>query len=294
MSATLIDGKAVAKRIREELKREIEALKAQGIVPTLAVLWVGEDPASGVYYRAKQRLAEQLGIEFRGETLPRDIPEAALLERIRELNDDPEVEGIFVEFPLPPQIKPEAVRAAIHPDKDVDGITPVNLGKLLIGEPGLIPATPYGVMALLKASGVELRGADAVMVGRSEVVGKPLALLLLRADATVTICHSKTRDLAEHTRRADVLCVAVGRPKLITADMVKPGAVVIDIGLNATEEGVVGDVDFEAVREKASRITPVPGGVGPMTATIVMKNVVEATKRLRGLPTAPTAPTAPA
>ena len=283
MSATLIDGKAIAQKIREELTREIERLKAQGIVPTLAVLWVGEDPASGVYYRSKQRLAERLGIEFRGEVLPADTSQEQLLARIQQLNEDPEVEGIFVEFPLPPGISPEAVRAAIAPEKDVDGITPVNLGKLLIGEEGLIPATPYGVMELLRASGVELKGADAVMVGRSEVVGKPLALLLLQAHATVTICHSRTRDLGAHTRRADVLCVAVGRPKLITADMVKEGAVVIDIGLNATEEGVVGDVDFEAVKEKAGMITPVPGGVGPMTVTIVLKNVVEATKRLRGL-----------
>ncbi len=283
MSATLIDGKAIAQRIREELVREVEKLKAEGIVPTLAVLWVGEDPASGVYYRSKQRLAAQLGIEFRGEVLPADTSQEALLERIHRLNEDPEVEGIFVEFPLPEGISPEAVRAAIAPEKDVDGITPVNLGKLLIGEEGLIPATPYGVMELLEASGVELQGADAVMVGRSEVVGKPLALLLLQAHATVTICHSRTRDLGAHTRRADVLCVAAGRPKLITADMVKEGAVVIDIGLNATEEGVVGDVDFEAVKEKAGMITPVPGGVGPMTATIVLKNVVEATRRLRGL-----------
>ena len=283
MSATLIDGKAIAQKIRDELSREIEQLKAQGVVPTLAVLWVGEDPASGVYYRAKQRLAERLGIEFRGMVLPADISQEELLARIWALNEDPEVEGIFVEFPLPPGISPEAVRAAIAPEKDVDGITPVNLGKLLIGEEGLIPATPYGVMELLKASGVDLQGTDAVMVGRSEVVGKPLALLLLQAHATVTICHSRTRDLGAHTRRADVLCVAVGKPKLITADMVKEGAVVIDIGLNATEEGVVGDVDFEAVKEKARMITPVPGGVGPMTATVVLKNVVEAAKRLHGL-----------
>jgi methylenetetrahydrofolate dehydrogenase (NADP+)/methenyltetrahydrofolate cyclohydrolase len=279
----LIDGKAIAKAIREELKREIEGLRAQGIVPTLAVLWIGEDPASGVYYRSKQKLAENLGIEFRGEVLPADVSQDELLQRIRQLNGDPEIEGIFVEFPLPEHIQPEVVREAITPEKDVDGITPVNLGKLLIGEAGLIPATPYGVMELLRASGVELRGADAVMVGRSEVVGKPLALLLLQAHATVTICHSRTRDLARHTRRADVLCVAAGRPKLITADMVKEGAVVIDIGLNATDEGVVGDVDFEAVKEKAGLITPVPGGVGPMTATIVMKNVVEATKRLHSV-----------
>ena len=276
----LIDGKAVAKHIREQLKSEIEELKVQGIVPTLAVLWVGEDPASGVYYRSKQRLAERLGIEFRGESLPGEIQSDELLRRIEDLNRDPNVEGVFVEFPLPAHIHGEAVRAAITSEKDVDGITPVNLGKLLIGEPGLIPATPYGVMELLKASGVELRGTEAVMVGRSEVVGKPLALLLLQAHATVTICHSKTRDLAEHTRRADVLCVAAGRPMLITADMVKDGAVVIDVGLNSTPEGIAGDVDFEAVKEKAGLITPVPGGVGPMTATIVMKNVIEATKRL--------------
>lgn len=279
----LIDGKAIARSLRERLKSEVEALKAQGVLPTLAVLWVGGDPASGVYFRSKERVAKELGIEFRGEQLDGKISQGELVEHIERLNSDPKVSGIFVEFPLPEQIQPEAVRSAISPDKDVDGITPVNLGKLLIGEEGLIPATPYGVMELLRAEGVGLRGLHAVMVGRSEVVGKPLALLLLAEDATVTICHSKTRDLKEHTLRADVLCVAVGRPKLITAEMIKPGAVVIDIGLNSTEEGIVGDVDFEAAKERASLITPVPGGVGPMTATLVMRNVVEAAKRNAGL-----------
>ena len=277
----ILDGRAIAQRERAKLKQGVQQLRAQGIVPTLAALWVGDDPASGVYFRAKEKVARELGIEFRGEQWESSVSPGAVLHRIEELNRDPEVEGIFVEFPLPRQIQPEDVRSAIAPEKDVDGITPVNLGKLLIEQEGLVPATPLGVVRLLIASEVSLRGAHAVMVGRSEVVGKPLALLLLNADATVTLCHSKTRDLQEHTRRADVLCVAVGRPKRITADMVKEGAVVIDIGLNSTPEGIVGDVDFERVKEKASWITPVPGGVGPMTATIVMANTIEATKRLR-------------
>jgi methylenetetrahydrofolate dehydrogenase (NADP+)/methenyltetrahydrofolate cyclohydrolase len=281
MRGQLIDGRAIAQNLRTKLQQEIAQLRCQAIVPTLAVLWVGDDPASGVYFRAKEKLARELGIEFRGERLNAQITPDALLQRIEELNRDPEIEGVFVEFPLPRQISAAVIRDAIAPEKDVDGITPVNLGRLLLGQDGLIPATPYGVMMLLRASGVELRGAHAVMVGRSEVVGKPLALLLLNADATVTLCHSKTRDLKEHTRRADVLCVAVGRPKLITAEMVKEGAVVIDIGLHATPQGITGDVDFEQVQEKASWITPVPGGVGPMTAAVVMKNTIEATKRLR-------------
>ncbi len=281
MKGRLIDGRAIAQHLHEQLKHEISHWKDQGLVPTLAALWVGDDPASGVYFHAKERLARELGIQFRGLHLKASISPQELLEQIEALNHAPEVDGIFVEFPLPPRIPPEAIREAIAPEKDVDGITPVNLGRLLIGQEGLIPATPYGVMELLRASGVKLCGAHAVMVGRSEIVGRPLALLLLAADATVTICHSQTHALGEHTRRADVLCVAVGRPKLITADMIKEGAVVIDIGLNSTPEGIVGDVDFEGVREKASLITPVPGGVGPMTATIVMRNTLEAAKRLR-------------
>lgn len=277
----LIDGRAVAQTLRAEIQKEVHELREEGIVSTLAALWVGGDSASGVYFRAKEKLAKELGIEFRGEKLEAGISSGALLDEIHELNCDPEIHGIFVEFPLPGQISPEAVRNAIAPEKDVDGITPVNLGRLLIEQEALLPATPYGVMMLLGASGVELRGANVVMVGRSEVVGKPLALLLLNADATVTLCHSKTRDLTRHTLGADVLCVAVGKPRMLTADMVRNGAVVIDIGLNATPEGIVGDVDFERVKEKASLITPVPGGVGPMTATVVMKNTVEATKRLR-------------
>ncbi|OGF53856.1 MAG: bifunctional methylenetetrahydrofolate dehydrogenase/methenyltetrahydrofolate cyclohydrolase [Candidatus Fraserbacteria bacterium RBG_16_55_9] len=275
----LIDGRAVAQTLRAELQKEIHELRGQGIVPALAVLWVGDDPASGIYFRAKEKLARELGIEFRGEKLDAGISLDSLLDELDELNCDSEIDGIFVEFPLPDHISPEAVRNAIAPEKDVDGITPVNLGKLLIEQEGLIPATPYGVMMLLRASGVELRGANAVMVGRSEVVGKPLALLLLNADATVTLCHSKTRNLREHTLRADVLCVAVGQPRMITADMVQDGAAVIDIGLNWTPGSIVGDVDFERVKERSSLITPVPGGVGPMTATVVMKNTVEATKR---------------
>jgi len=277
----IIDGRAIAQREQARLKQDVQKLQEQGINPTLAVLRVGADPASGVYFRAKEKLAQELGIQFCGEHLEASVSLSVLLRRIEELNQDPTVDGIFVEFPLPRHIPSEEVRSAIAPEKDVDGITPVNLGRLLIKQKGLLPATPFGVMMLLIASGVSLQGAHAVMVGRSEVVGKPLSLLLLNADATVTLCHSKTRDLTEHTRRADVLCVAVGNPKVITADMVKEGAVVIDIGLNSTPEGIVGDVDFERVKEKTRLITPVPGGVGPMTATIVMKNTVEATKALR-------------
>jgi methylenetetrahydrofolate dehydrogenase (NADP+)/methenyltetrahydrofolate cyclohydrolase len=275
----IIDGRQIAQVYIEELKARVQELKARSVAPTLAVLFVGENPASRTYFRVKEKLARELAIQFVAERLPEDLPEADLLSKIEALNRDPQIHGLFVEFPLPTHIRADRVRTAVAPEKDVDGITPENLGKLLIGQEGLFPSTPFGALALLKKTGVALRGRHAVMVGRSEVVGKPLALLLLREDATVTICHSRTTELARHTREAEILCVAVGRPKTITAEMVQEGAVIIDIGINATPEGIVGDVDFGPVSEKAALITPVPGGVGPMTATIVMRNTVQAASR---------------
>lgn len=276
----LIDGRRIASNYLEELKARLSELKARQIVPTLAVVFVGDNPASRTYFKVKEKLARELGINFVAERLAAEISEWALLEKIAHLNADPKIHGLFVEFPLPAHLRAERVRAAVVPEKDVDGITPENLGKLLIGQEGLFPATPFGVMELLKKSGVTLRGKHAVVVGRSEVVGKPLALLLLKEDATVTICHSRTVDLALHTGQADILCAAAGRSKMISAEMVKRGAVVIDIGINATSEGIVGDVDFGPVSERASLITPVPGGVGPMTAMIVMRNTVQAASSL--------------
>jgi len=272
----LIDGRKIASNYLEELRARLSELKTRQIVPTLAVVFVGDNPASRTYFKVKERLARELGINFVAERLAAEISELALLEKVAHFNADPQIHGLFVEFPLPAHLRAERVRAAVAPEKDVDGITPENLGKLLIGQEGLFPSTPFGVIELLKKSGVTLRGKHAVVVGRSEVVGKPLALLLLKEDATVTICHSRTVDLAQHTRQADILCAAAGKPKMISAEMVKPGAVVIDIGINATAEGIVGDVDFGPVSEKASLITPVPGGVGPMTAMIVMRNTVQA------------------
>jgi methylenetetrahydrofolate dehydrogenase (NADP+)/methenyltetrahydrofolate cyclohydrolase len=275
-----IDGRRIASDYLEEIKQRLQTLKMRHIDPTLAVVYVGDHPASRTYFRVKERLARELGIRFIAERLPSGISESTLIAQINSLNADPAVHGIFVEFPLPGALASEQVRASVTPQKDVDGVTPENLGRLLLGQEGLYPSTPYGVIELLKKSGVPLRGKHAVVVGRSEVVGKPLAMLLLKEDATVTLCHSRTPDLAYHTRQADVLCVAAGRPKIITADMVKEGAVVIDIGINATPEGIVGDVDFDLVSARASLITPVPGGVGPMTATIVMRNTVLAAEHL--------------
>jgi methylenetetrahydrofolate dehydrogenase (NADP+)/methenyltetrahydrofolate cyclohydrolase len=272
----IIDGRKIASNYLEELKQAIAQLQTRTITPTLAVLFVGDNPASRTYFKVKEKLARELGIQFIAERLPGDISEPALLQKIHSLNADPKIHGLFIEFPLPSHLKAEVIRAAVSPEKDVDGITPENLGKLLIGQEGLFPSTPFGVMELLRKSNVALKGKHAVVVGRSEVVGKPLALLLLKEDATVTICHSRTADLSFHTQQADILCAAAGRPKMIDAAMVKENAVVIDIGINASPEGIVGDVDFASVIQKASLLTPVPGGVGPMTAMIVMRNTVRA------------------
>jgi len=295
MAGKIIDGKLVASKIRESIKKEVEELKEKGIVPGLVTILVGENPASVSYVTAKQKTAHELGFYSVQENLPENISEEKLLELIEKYNRDPKIHGILVQLPLPKHIDERKVINAIDPRKDVDGFHPVNVGKLVIGEPCFIPCTPYGILMLLAETGVEVSGADVVVVGRSNIVGKPIAILLMQkrkpvGNATVTVCHTGTKNMAEHTRRADILIVAAGVPKFITADMVKEGAVVIDVGVNrigTTPEGkakLCGDVDFEAVKEKASYITPVPGGVGPMTITMLMKNTLESAKMWAGLP----------
>ncbi len=295
MSAKIIDGKAVAEKIRQGIKAEVEELKQKGIEPGLVTILVGDNPASVSYVTAKQKTAYELGFYSVQENLPGDVSEEELLKLIEKYNKDPQIHGILVQLPLPKHINERKVLYAIDPRKDVDGFHPVNVGKLVIGEPCFIPCTPYGILMLLAETGVKVEGAHAVVVGRSNIVGKPIAILLMQkrkpvGNATVTICHTGTRNMAEHTVRADILVVAAGVPKFITADMVKEGAVVIDVGVNrigTTPEGkakLCGDVDFEAVKEKASFITPVPGGVGPMTITMLMKNTLESAKMWAGLP----------
>ena len=290
--ARLIDGTALAAKIRGEVAMQVAELRARGVVPGLTVVLVGEDPASAVYVRAKEKASREAGMAGETIRLPASTSQAELLALIARLNTDATVHGILVQMPLPKHIDPEVVIDHIRPDKDVDGFHPVNVGKVLIGDTdGFAPCTPAGVQRMLVESGVETRGANCVIVGRSNIVGKPMAALLMQAgkggDATVTVCHSRTRDLAGHTRRADILIAAVGRPRTITADMVKPGAVVIDVGVNripdATRKSgtrLVGDVDFDAVRQVASLITPVPGGVGPMTIAMLLSNTVRAARQL--------------
>jgi methylenetetrahydrofolate dehydrogenase (NADP+)/methenyltetrahydrofolate cyclohydrolase len=294
MPAQIISGTEIAKQIREELKEEIAKLKEQhNLVPGLVTVLVGEDPASQVYVGAKEKTSKTLGLYSERHDLAADTSEEALLALISKLNRDPKIHGILVQLPLPKHINETRVLYAIDPKKDVDGFHPVNLGKLLIGEPDYLPCTPHGIQQLLVRSGVEIEGAEVVVVGRSNIVGKPIANILLQkkegANATVTVCHTRTRNISAHTQRADIIIVAAGRPKAITADMVKEGVVVIDVGVNRvgkTAEGkaiLVGDVDFEAVKEKAKAITPVPGGVGPMTITMLMLNTVKAAKLAAGL-----------
>lgn len=259
MTASLIDGAALARSLRAQVGERAAALAASGRPPGLAVILVGEDAASAVYVRNKVKDCEESGIRSVLQRLPAQTPEAELLARIQALNVDPSIHGILVQLPLPAHIDTRRVIETISPDKDVDGFHVASAGALMTGQPGFVPCTPYGVMRLLDHAGARLAGAEAVMVGRSNIVGKPQALLLLQADATVTICHSRSRDLAAHTRRADVLIAAVGRARMITGDMVKPGAIVIDVGMNRDETGkLCGDVDFDSVREVASAITPVP------------------------------------
>jgi methylenetetrahydrofolate dehydrogenase (NADP+)/methenyltetrahydrofolate cyclohydrolase len=283
MPAALIDGKSLATQVRASLKERIAALAARGIRPGLAAVLVGDDPASHVYVRNKTRACEETGIRSERHHLPAEVPEKTLLERIAALNADRAVHGILVQLPLPGRIDADRVLAAVSPAKDVDGFHAASLGALLQGRPGFVPGTPAGVMRLLEHARVPLAGRRAVIVGRSTIVGKPLALLLLQKDATVTICHSKTADLAGMTRQADILVAAAGRAKLVTADMVKPGACVIDVGINRLPDGkLAGDVDFASVKEVAGWITPVPGGVGPMTVAMMMVNAVRAAETALG------------
>jgi methylenetetrahydrofolate dehydrogenase (NADP+)/methenyltetrahydrofolate cyclohydrolase len=277
VSARVIDGKAVAAGVRERVREEVGAYaKEAGRVPTLATVIVGDDPASEIYVRNKRRACEEVGMGSVHHGLDGSTGEDELLELVARLGEDPEIDGILVQLPLPAQIDPDAVVAAIDPGKDVDGLTPVNAGLLAHGTPGLVPCTPAGVMELLRQEEVELEGAEAVVVGRSKLVGVPVARLLLMANATVTVCHSRTRDLAATCRRADVLVAAVGVPKLLGADAIKPGAVVIDVGMNRLEDGLSGDVDYEAAAKVAGAITPVPGGVGPMTIAMLLVNTLQA------------------
>jgi len=294
MTAEIISGTAISMQIREELKQEVAQLKEKhNIIPGLATVLVGEDPASQSYVGSKVRTCKELGIYSERHDLPADTDEQTLMSLIDRLNKDPKINGILVQLPLPKHISESNVLIAIDPRKDVDGFHPINVGKLMIGEPDYLPCTPHGIQELLIRSAIETEGADVVVVGRSNIVGKPVANILMQkragANATVTVCHTRTRDLVSHTRRADILIVAAGKPKEVTADMVKEGAVVIDVGVHRigkTKEGkniLCGDVDFESVKEKAKAITPVPGGVGPMTIVMLMTNTVKAAKLAAGL-----------
>jgi methylenetetrahydrofolate dehydrogenase (NADP+)/methenyltetrahydrofolate cyclohydrolase len=280
MTASLIDGNALAKNIRAEVQGRVQALKARGVQPHLAIVLVGEDPASQVYVKHKVADSEQTGLRATLERYPADMSEAELLLRIHALNVDPSVHGILVQLPLPRHMDSHKVIETISPAKDVDGFHVASAGALMVGQPGFWPCTPFGCMKMLESIGYELRGKHAVVIGRSNIVGKPMALMLLQKDATVTVCHSRTPDLGALIRQADVVVAAVGKRNVLTADMVKPGAVVIDVGMNRDDDGkLCGDVDFGGVKEVAGWITPVPGGVGPMTRAMLLVNTLEAAER---------------
>ncbi|MDQ0569817.1 methylenetetrahydrofolate dehydrogenase (NADP+)/methenyltetrahydrofolate cyclohydrolase [Variovorax paradoxus] len=280
MTAQLIDGNALAKTIRAKVAGRTAALKASGMNPALSIILVGSDPASQVYTKHKVNDSTETGLSATLETYPADMSEADLLNRIRALNDDPKVHGILVQLPLPRHMDSQKVIETISPTKDVDGFHVASAGALMTGAPGFWPCTPHGCMKMLESIGYDLRGKHAVVIGRSNIVGKPMAMMLLAQSATVTICHSATQDLAALTRQADVIVAAVGKRNLVTADMVKPGAVVIDVGMNRKEDGkLTGDVDFDGVKEVAGWITPVPGGVGPMTRAMLLLNTLEAAER---------------
>ncbi|MHC5073445.1 MAG: bifunctional methylenetetrahydrofolate dehydrogenase/methenyltetrahydrofolate cyclohydrolase FolD [Planctomycetota bacterium] len=294
MSAQIIDGKKIAQQMRDELKKEVEHLKTKGIIPGLGVVLVGQDPASQSYVRSKERACEKIGIYSDDNRLPTETTQNELLKLIAKMNEDNKIDGILVQLPLPEQIDEQAVLLAIDPNKDVDGFHPINIGKMVAGQKAFLPCTPHGIIQLLIQSGVTIEGSHVVIVGRSNIVGKPLANLLIQKapnrNATVTICHTRTKNISEQTRQADILIAAAGKSDTITADMIKDGAVVIDVGVNRLEDPskekgyrLVGDVDFEAVKEKAGLITPVPGGVGPMTITMLLYNTVESAKRKAGL-----------
>jgi methylenetetrahydrofolate dehydrogenase (NADP+)/methenyltetrahydrofolate cyclohydrolase len=289
MSAQIIDGKAVAAEIRGQIRAQVEALKASGLTPGLATLLVGEDPASQIYVKNKHKACQEAGMTSFNYTLPKDSSHQAVLDKVRELNADPRVHGILVQLPLPPQVNSDEILNAIDPRKDADGFHPYNLGRMLAAkdyealindpDPVPLPCTPRGCVALIERTGVSMKGKNAVVVGRSNIVGKPMALLLLGLHATVTVTHSRTKDLAGVCREADILIAAIGKPKMITGDMIKPGAIVIDVGINRLADGkVCGDVDFEPARERAGWITPVPGGVGPMTIVMLLMNTLRLAK----------------
>ena len=279
MTANILDGKKLSAEIRTSIKKETARLKKKGIVPGLAVILVGDNPASKIYVGQKEKGCLEAGFASYLHRQPSSTTQGDLLDLIGRLNNDGAVHGILVQLPLPPRIDPDTILAAIRPEKDVDGFHPINIGRLAAGLPCSAPCTPKGILRLLKTTGLPLAGKEAVVIGRSNIVGKPVGMMLLSESATVTICHSKTDKLAEHVRRADILVAAIGKPKYITAAMVKEGAVVIDVGINRLEEGLVGDVDYGPVAEKASWITPVPGGVGPMTIAMLLENTLEQAKK---------------
>lgn len=283
MTAQILDGNALAQELRASFKERVAALTAKGHKPGLVVILVGEDPASQVYVRNKVNACEAVGMHSEKLVYPADVAQSVVMEKIAELNADPQVHGILVQLPLPKHFDEEAVLEAIAAAKDVDGFHAENVGALAQGNPRFIPCTPYGVMKMFEKGNVDLTGKEAVVIGRSNIVGKPMALLLINAGATVTVCHSRTKDLSFHTRRADIVVAAVGKPRFVTADMIKPGAVVIDVGINrlpADQGGkLCGDVDFEGCKAVATQITPVPGGVGPMTITMLLANTIEAAER---------------
>jgi methylenetetrahydrofolate dehydrogenase (NADP+)/methenyltetrahydrofolate cyclohydrolase len=280
VAATIIDGKALAATIKDEVAERVRSLEAEGVTPGLAAVLVGEDEASRIYVGAKQKACAEVGIRSERNDLPAEVPQEELLDLIRRLNEDPEVHGILVQLPLPRHISVLTVHESLAAAKDVDGLTPVSVGRLVRGEATFLPATPYGIVEMLARSGIETNGREVVIVGRGPLVGMPLSIMLSqkspRGNATVTLCHTGTRDLGAHTRRADILVVATGRARSVTADMVKPGAAVIDVGVNRTEQGLVGDVAFDEVVEVAGWITPVPGGVGPLTVAMLLVNTVAA------------------
>lgn len=282
--AKIIDGKQIAKEVRAEIAAECAELKKKGIIPGLAVVIVGTDPASQVYVRNKKKACEEVGFRSEVFELPEETTEEELLALVKKLNEDVNIHGILVQLPLPEHLDDEVIIANIDPEKDVDAFHPSNVGKIMIGNYDFLPCTPAGVMVLLEKSGIDVSGKECVVVGRSNIVGKPQAMLLLHANGTVTICHSRTKDLAEVTRRADILVVAIGKADFITGDMVKDGAVVIDVGMNRKADGkLTGDVDFATVEPKASYITPVPGGVGPMTITMLLRNTLTSAKKHAGI-----------
>lgn len=282
MAAKIIDGKRIALKKREEIAVEVNKLKEVGIIPGLAVILVGNNPASKTYVASKQKACQDIGIHSLLIEFPETLTEQELLTKINELNHDPSIHGILVQLPLPKQIDETHIIEAITPEKDVDGFHPINVGRMMTGQDTFLPCTPFGVMIMLKESGIKVAGKHVVIVGRSNIVGKPSGQLFLNEDATVTYCHSKTVNIASYTKDADILVSAVGKPKFITADFVKEGAVVIDVGINRNSEGkLCGDVDFELVKEKASFITPVPGGVGPMTITMLMYNTLKSARQLQ-------------